>query len=90
MLKDKRRELRIASKDDDLIVEAAGLLGISVSEFLVERAVSDAEKVVEAHHSIGLAADPYRQFLEALDRPAKAPEELVRQIRESRRIKHPH
>jgi uncharacterized protein (DUF1778 family) len=90
MLKDKRRELRIASKDDDLIVEAAGLLGISVSEFLVERAVSDAEKVVEAHHSIGLAADPYRQFLEALDRPAIAPQELVRQIRASRRIKHTH
>jgi len=88
MLKDKRRELRIASQDDDLIVEAAGLLGVSVSEFLVDRAVSDAERVVEAHHSISLQPDAYRRFLDALDRPAKTPKELLRQIRASRPIKH--
>jgi len=88
MLKDKRRELRIASQDDDLIVEAAGILGISVSEFLVDRAVSDAERVVEAHRSISLQPDAYRRFLDALDQPAEAPKELLRQIRASRVIKH--
>jgi len=88
MLKDKRRELRIASQDDDLIVEAAGILGISVSEFLVDRAVSDAERVVEAHRSISLQPDAYRRFLDALDQAAEAPKELLRQIRASRVIKH--
>jgi uncharacterized protein (DUF1778 family) len=88
MLKDKRRELRIASQDDDLIVEAAGLLGVSVSEFLIDRAISDAERVVEAHHSINLQPDAYQRFLDALDRPAKTPNELLLQIRASRPIKH--
>lgn len=88
MLKDKRRELRITSQDDDLIVEAAGLAGVSVSEFLIDRALKDAEELVEAHRSIRLQSDSYERFLTALDRPAQAPQELLRQIRASRPIKH--
>jgi uncharacterized protein (DUF1778 family) len=88
MLKDKRRELRITSQDDDLIVEAAGLLGVSVSEFLIERAVADAEEIVETHRSIRLQSDSYKNFLAALDRPARAPQELLKQVRKSRPIKH--
>jgi uncharacterized protein (DUF1778 family) len=88
MLKDKRRELRITSQDDDLIVEAAGLLGVSVSEFLISRAVVDAEEVVEAHRSIRLQPDSYKRFLVALDQPARTPQELLRQIKVSRPIKH--
>lgn len=88
MLKDKRRELRITSRDDDLIVEAAGLLGVSVSEFLVDRAVADAEQIVEEHRSIRLQADSHRKFLAALDRPARPPRELLRQIKKSQPIKH--
>jgi uncharacterized protein (DUF1778 family) len=86
--KERRRELRLASSEDNLIVEAAGLLGVSVSEFLIDRALSDAEQVVEAHHLIGLRPDSYQRFLEALDRPPAAPSELLRQIRQSRPIKH--
>ena len=88
MPKNRRRELRITSSDDDLLVEAAGLLGVSVSEFLIERAVSDAQRVVEAHHSISLRPDSYQRFLDALDSPAQAPSDLLRQIRQSRPIKH--
>lgn len=88
MLKDKRRELRITSQDDDLIVEAAGFLGVSVSEFLIDRAVIDAEEVVEAHRLIRLQPDSYERFLAALDRPTRTPQELLRQIKTSRPIKH--
>jgi len=88
MLKDKRRELRMSSQDDDLIVEAAGLLGVSVSEFLVDRAVADAEVVVENHRLIRLQSASYRQFLSALDQPASLSQELLRQVRKSRPIKH--
>jgi uncharacterized protein (DUF1778 family) len=88
MAKDKRRELRITFQDDDLIAEAAGLLGISVSEFFIERAVKYAEELVEAHRSIRLQSDSYERFLAALDRPAQAPQELLRQIKVSRPIKH--
>lgn len=88
MPKDKRRELRIASQDDDVIVEAAGLVGVSVSEFLIDRALKDAEELVEAHRSIQLQSDSYKRFLVSLDRPAQAPQELLRQIKASRPIKH--
>jgi uncharacterized protein (DUF1778 family) len=88
MLKDKRRELRITSRDDDLIVEAAGLLNVSVSEFLIDRAVADAGEVVDAHRSIHLQSDQLQRFLVALDRPARTPKQLLRQIKESRPIKH--
>jgi len=88
MLKDKRRELRITSQNDDLIVEAAGLLGVSVSEFLIDRAVVDAEEVVEAHRTIRLQSGSYERFLDSLDQPTKAPQELLRQIKASRSIKH--
>ena len=56
--KDHRRELRLSSTDDDLITEAAGLLGLSVSEFLLGRAVADAEAIVDAHRSLRLDETP--------------------------------
>ncbi|MHB1712481.1 MAG: type II toxin -antitoxin system TacA 1-like antitoxin, partial [Acidimicrobiales bacterium] len=51
---------------DDLIVEAAGLAGVSVSEFLLDRAVAGAEALVHAHHAIQLdeckgSVNPYAQ-----------------------------
>jgi uncharacterized protein (DUF1778 family) len=88
MPKDKRRELRITSHDDDLIIEAAGLLGVSVSEFLIGRAVADAEEVVEAHRSIRLPPDAFQRFLTVLDEPTRTPQELLKQIKVSRPIKH--
>jgi uncharacterized protein (DUF1778 family) len=86
--KDHRRELRLSSSDDDLITEAAGLLGLSVSEFLLDRAVADAETVVDAHRSVRLQQDSYDRFLAALDSPPKPVSKLVDQIRKSRALKH--
>lgn len=86
--KDHRRELRLSSSDDDLITEAAGLLGVSVSEFLLGRAVADAVAVVEAHHAIRLQQDSYDRFIAALDKPARPVSKLVEQIRKSRPLKH--
>ncbi|MHB8449897.1 MAG: type II toxin-antitoxin system TacA family antitoxin [Mycobacteriales bacterium] len=86
--KDHRRELRLSSSDDDLITEAAGLLGLSVSEFLLGRAVTDAEAIVDAHRTVRLQQESFDQFLAALDGPAKPIPELVDQIRKSRALKH--
>jgi uncharacterized protein (DUF1778 family) len=86
--KDHRRELRLSSSDDDLITEAAGLLGLSVSEFLLNRAVADAEAIVEAHRTVRLQENAYERFLAVLDEPARPIGHLVDQIRKSRPIKH--
>jgi uncharacterized protein (DUF1778 family) len=56
-VKDKRREVRISADDDDLLAEAAGLSGVSVSEFLLDRAIADAATIVDAHRAIQLAED---------------------------------
>jgi uncharacterized protein (DUF1778 family) len=85
-MKNRRRELRIDSRDDDLIAEAAGVLGVSVSEFMVGRAVADAEAIVEAHHSIRLSPDSYDRFLQVLDRPLQPSRELMNQIKVSRQL----
>ncbi|MGH9301551.1 MAG: DUF1778 domain-containing protein [Acidimicrobiales bacterium] len=86
--KDHRRELRLSSSDDDLIAEAAGLLGVSVSEFLLGRAVADAETIVDAHRTVRLQQESLDRFLAALDGPPKPLTELVDQIRKSRALKH--
>jgi len=85
-MKNRRRELRIDSRDDDLIAEAAGIVGVSVSEFMVGRAVADAEALVEAHHAIRLSPGSYDRFLQALDRPIHPPRELINQIKVSRQL----
>ena len=85
--KNKRREVRISSEDDDLLSEAAGLLGISVSEFLLDRAISDAANVVDAHRRISLSEESIARFLTALDSPVGPPEELVAQMRRARTLK---
>jgi uncharacterized protein (DUF1778 family) len=86
--KDHRRELRLSSNDDDLLTEAAGLLGMSVSEFLLGRAVADAEAIVDAHRTIRLRQESFDRFLAALDGPPKPVSEMVDQIRKSRVLKH--
>jgi len=86
--KDHRRELRLSSSDDDLITEAAGLLGVTVSEFLLGRAVADAEALVDAHRSVRLQQESYKRFLAVLDAPPKPLGKLVGQVHKSRALKH--
>jgi len=87
-MKDRRREMRLSSREDDLIVEAAGLAGVSVSEFLRDRAVADAETLVHAHHAIQLDESSRRRFLAILDEPSPPPSELIEQLRKARSLKH--
>lgn len=87
-MKDRRREVRLSTQDDDLLVEAAGLVGISVSEFVIDRAVADAEAVVDAHHTIRLNEESRRAFIALLDAPVPPPAELLDQLRKARSIKH--
>ena len=86
-LKDRRREFRLSSSDDDVLAEAAGLIGVSVSEFVLERAVADAQAIVEAHRTIPLAPEPLATFLAALDAPTRPPAKLAAQVAKSRRLK---
>jgi uncharacterized protein (DUF1778 family) len=87
--KTNRREIRLTARDDDLITEAAGLAGLTVTEFLLDKAVADAEALVDAHHAIRLQSEAYDQFLKALDSPPVPIAELVEQIHKSRPLEAP-
>ena len=87
-MKDRRRELRLSARDDDLLVEAAGLQGMSVTEFMLGSAIADAERTVDTHHSVVLSSTAYARFLQALDEPSSPPRELVRQLRKAHALKH--
>jgi len=86
-VKDRRREVRISAGDDDLLAEAAGLAGVSVSEFLLDRALSDAADIVEAHRTIHLAVADHERFMKVLDGPVRPPKDLATQARRARRLK---
>ena len=85
--KNRRREFRVADADDDLLVEAAGLVGMSVSEFLLDRALPDAEALVRAHRTIELRPAAFERFMAALDAPPKRLERLAEQAAKARRLK---
>ncbi|HVT78304.1 MAG TPA: DUF1778 domain-containing protein [Acidimicrobiales bacterium] len=86
-VKDRRREFRLTSSDDDVLAEAAGLTGMTVSEFVLGRAVADAEAIVDAHRTIALAPPALADFIAALDAPARPPAALVAQAKKARRLK---
>ena len=85
-VKDKRRELRISTADDAVLAEAAALLGVSISEFLLTRALVDAQAIIEAHRTITLNQRDYASFLNALDEPMRPPQELIAQVQKARSI----
>ena len=66
-----RREFRLTESENHVLVEAANLKGMSVSEFVVNLAVSEAEATVRSHHTIELAPEAYRSFIAALDQAAE-------------------
>ncbi len=87
-LKDQRREVRLSRSDEDLLVEAAGLSGVSVSEFLLDRALPEAEQVVRDHRTITLNEADYQRFLRTLDAPISRPERLLEQAHKARPLEH--
>lgn len=89
MVKDQRRELRLNQQEDDLLVEAAGLLDCSVTELLLGAGLERAREVVDGHRTIDLASDARARFIAALDAPAEeVREQLADQVTRARRLKH--
>ena len=86
--KDRRREMRLTNKEEDLVLEAAGLLDVSFSEFVLNEAVSRAGQIVEAHHEVRFTdAHARADFFASLDAPFSRNDSLVAQAHKARRIK---
>ena len=73
----RRLDVRLAADHKDLIEQAAGLLGQTVSAFTVSTLVSEAERVVDRFGSLRLSDRDRDAFLSALDK-APAPNAKLR------------
>lgn len=79
--KSARRNLRVSPGDDDLFRRAAGHVGESVSEFLVESGRARAETILADRTEFSLDAKTWRAFNDALDRPAEVKPAVVDLLR---------
>jgi uncharacterized protein (DUF1778 family) len=85
--KSRRREFRLAASDEEKLIEAAALVGMTVSDFVLNHAIVEADAVIDAHRTITLRPDAYKRFIEALDAPPKRLESLAKQAAKARPLK---
>lgn len=78
--------MRISSADDDLLVEAAGVLGVSVTEFIVNCARANAETIVQAWRWVNVDEVVFDRFMQVLDAPVVTPTALVDQAQKARPV----
>ena len=69
--KDSRLNIRCDERTRQLLDRAAGYARVSLSEFVLSRAVEAAERIVQEQQSITLKADDFQAFLAALDAPGE-------------------
>lgn len=76
--KENRLNIRCDVRTRQLLDKAAAYTHVSVSEFVLSRALASAEQVVQAHESITLNPADFQAFLAALDTPTEPNEALQR------------
>lgn len=69
--KDTRLHIRCDQQVRHLLDKAAAYAHMSVSEFVLRRAVEEAQAVLAANETITLSQDEFAAFLAALDTPAE-------------------
>ena len=78
----EKLDLRLSPEAKATIYAAAAASRRSVSEFVLESALSQAEQTLADRQRFGLNATQWSAFLEALDQPARALPELESLLRE--------
>jgi uncharacterized protein (DUF1778 family) len=74
---DRQWDFRVKSQSDRLVRRAAGLVGISVSEFVEDSAVAHAESVLTPCRLRRRSPAVFERFVEALDEAPVAVPQLV-------------
>lgn len=70
-VKQSRLNIRCDSRAREILDKAATYTHVSVSEFVLSRALASAEKIVEENACITLGPVDFQAFLDALDAPVK-------------------
>ena len=76
--KDVRWNVRVASDDDDLVRQAASVSDRNLSDFILQAAIVEAERVLADRTRFVLDEERWAEFVNLLDRPAEANPRLAR------------
>ena len=80
-VKESRLNIRCDVHARELLDKAASYTHVSVSEFILSRALASAAEVVQANEQITLKPEDFRAFLAALDAPSKPNAALKRAMK---------
>lgn len=69
--KDRRFQLRATAREERLIKVAAGRQGVNVTDFILSAAREKAEETLADQTRFVLQEKQWKEFMEALDRPAR-------------------
>ena len=78
----KPLSIRPNSQQKRVIAQAAKLLNVSVSQFVLQRAYLDAQAVIAEQTRFGLNDDQWAKFIAALDAPPKELPRLKKLLQE--------
>lgn len=73
----ERMSLRIATEDKSLLMRAAVIQHVNLTEFVLRNAVQIAHQVIEQNERIELSKRDSKRVLELLDNPPKPNEKLL-------------
>jgi uncharacterized protein (DUF1778 family) len=77
-----RIDLRVEPHKKDVISRAAALLGINITQFIMERVYPEAERIVAEDNRTRLPKAEWERFLAKLDEPPKELPELRRLMKQ--------
>lgn len=77
-----RIDLRVDPYKKSIISRAAEMLGVNITQFIMDRVFPEAEKIVSENHRIKLSKTDFEQFCAKLDEPPKDLPALHRLIQE--------
>ncbi len=81
--KDRRFQLRATAREETLIKVAAERQGVSVTDFILSAAREKAEATLADQTRFVLNEEQWKQFMDALDRPAREKPRLRKLFRET-------
>jgi uncharacterized protein (DUF1778 family) len=81
--RDRRFQLRATASEESLIKVAAERQGVNVTDFIISAAREKAEEALADQTRFVLNEKQWKQFMEALDRPAQEKPRLKKLFAES-------
>ncbi len=85
-LKQERMHIRLDSTSKLKIERAAAYLNKNISEFVINQAVSAADRVIKEHESVTLTSEDAQVFLDALENPPKPNKRMVQAFSKNKAV----